>query len=365
MKQKSERLPFQFSNWKPFLYIVALLVLILAGVSGGQAVTAATSANGLVNGDFENGKQGWTAKIATFNTATPAHSGNAAAQLKTSKKTGRAQFFQSNITLQSGATYELTFWAKSPSGKDLDVSLYKQTSAKTSYGLKNRTFALTSNWQQFTVSFTTSGFNGTTSDGRLRFRMPKGQNIEFSIDDVSLTTSDAPPPGGGGDDDEMLIYDFNGLVTESYGGFVMNKPPLENGDWTKPVNFAEGTMYFRAEVRGIPQNQPGMKLGWCFWQGQRENCKGNDVAGVPGTLVMWEADIKSMWKKNGLPIIWSEPRTKNGFAIRNSKNDPVSDKAGWNWNGENPDHWYPLDIRFTVVVVAKDGDFSGWDNYID
>ncbi len=365
MKHKSSRLPVQFSSRKPFLYIVALLVLILVGVSGGQAVTAAPSANVLVNGNFENGKQGWTAKIATFNTGTPAQTGSAAAQLKTTKKSGRAQFYQSNITLQSGATYELTFWAKAPSGKDLDVSLYKQSKASKSYGLKNKKVNLTSNWQKFTITFTASGFNGTANDGRLRFRMPKGQNIEFSIDNVSLTTSSSPPPPSGGDGDEMLIYDFNGPVTKSYGGFVMNKPPLENGDWTKPINFAEGTMYFRAEVRGIPRNQPGMKLGWCFWQGKRENCKGNDVPGVPGTLVTWNADIKSMWKKNGQPIIWSEPRTKNGFAIRNSKNDPVSDKSGWNWNGENPDHWYPLNIRFTVVVVAKGGTFSGWSHYID
>jgi len=29
------------------------------------------------------------------------------------------------------------------------------------------------------------------------------------------------------------------------------------------------------------------------------------------------------------------------------------------------DEWYPLDFRFTVVVVAKGGGFSGWDTYLN
>jgi len=342
--------------------LVVLTGLVFAGPSRVKAQTAAPSANALVNGDFENGTQGWAAKLATYTAGIPAHAGNAAAQLKTTKTTGRAQFFQGNISLQPNAAYELSFWAKAPSGKDLEVSLVKQSSVGTSYGLLNQTVDLTASYQQFTVSFTTSGFNQAVSDGRLRFRMPKGQNIEFSIDDVSLTTSDEPPPPPGGE--EMLIYDFDGLVTKSYGGFVVDNPPLQNGDWTTPANFAEGIMHFRAEVRGIPVNQPDMKLGWCFWQRERENCKGNDVPGVPDTVVTWEASVKNMWKKNGVPIDWTEPRTKNGFSVKSS-NGPVSDKAGFNWSGENPDEWYPLDIRFTVVVVAEGETFSGWENYID
>lgn len=363
MNHQSKILSLRLSAWSLLLGLVALTAFAFAGPAGVQAETAAPSANALVNGNFENGTQGWVAKIATYSAGAPAHTGNAAAQLKTTKKTGRAQFYQSNIALQPGAAYELTFWAKSPSGKDLDVSLYKQSSASTSYGVMNQTVDLTSNWQQLTVNFTTSGFNQAVSDGRLRFRMPKGQNIEFSIDDVSLTTSDeppSPPPDG----NEMLIYDFDGLVTKAYGGFVVDNPPLQNGDWTSPLNFAGGTMHFRAEVRGIPENQPNMKLGWCFWQRERENCKGNDVPGAPNTLVTWQADVKNMWKKGGVPIDWTEPRTKNGFSVKNG-NDPVSDKAGMNWNGENPDDWYPLDIRFTVVIVAAGSSFSGWDDYID
>lgn len=164
--------------------------------------------------------------------------------------------------------------------------------------------------------------------------------------------------------DEMLIYDWNKPITRAEGGFAMDKPPRANGNWVNPVNFAEGTLYFRAHIQDIPENQPGMKLGFCFWQQKRENCKGNRVAGVPGTISTWSVPVKNMWKKGGNPIIWTQARTKNGFSVRNSRNDPVSDKANFNWSGENPADWYPMDLRFTVVVVAKGGTFSGWDHYI-
>lgn len=348
--------------------LLSLTVAAFWGTASVGAETAAPSANVLVNGNFENGKQGWTAKIASFTTGAPAQAGSAAAQLKTTKKSGRAQFFQSNIPLQAGAKYVLTFWAKAPSGKDLDISLYKQSSASKSYGLKNKKVNLTSSWKQFTISFTASGFNGSVNDGRLRFRMPKGQGIEFSIDNVSLSidgsTPPSPPPPGG-DKDEMLIFDWNKQVTKSHSGFAMQQPPNENGNWVSPINFAGGTIHFRAQVRSIPKNQPDMKLGWCVWQDgfTRENCKGNNVAGTPGNVVTWSIKIKDMWKKNGVPINWAQPRTREGFIVRNKKG-PVSSKAGMNWSGENPDDWYPLDIRVTAVVVAAGGTFSGWDHYI-
>ena len=43
----------------------------------------------------------------------------------------------------------------------------------------------------------------------------------------------------------------------------------------------------------------------------------------------------------------------------------MSNYNGWNWNGEDPTEWYPLDMRYTVVVVAKGATFSGWGNYIN
>jgi hypothetical protein len=88
------------------------------------------------------------------------------------------------------------------------------------------------------------------------------------------------------------------------------------------------------------------------------------MPGKSGTVVTWSQSIGSMWKKNGVALDWTKPRDRNGVAIKNSLGKPVSDYSGWNWNGENPDKWYPLNMRFTAVAVRQGKAFSGWNNYI-
>jgi len=179
-------------------------------------------------------------------------------------------------------------------------------------------------------------------------------------------------PAGNGTADEILVYNRGSnanpfTVTQSYGGFIVDKPPpgAANANWTSGqyAGFAGGTLYFRARIISIPKNQPGMKLGFCFWQKKRENCKGQNIDGIPGAERTWSFKLSSMWKKNGQAVDWSQPRTKDGFSVRNSKNKPVSDKGGFNWSGENPANWYPMKIHYTVVLVKAGGTFDGWQNY--
>jgi beta-lactam-binding protein with PASTA domain len=170
------------------------------------------------------------------------------------------------------------------------------------------------------------------------------------------------------DSPELLVYEWNEPVTVADRGFPWNQPPMAsaNGDWTVPINYAEGTLYFRVEVFSQPVPQQ-MRLQFCVWQDNLtlEACGPLDgVSGTPGTLETWSVEIDNMWKKNGVPIDWSRPRQRYAVAIKNTAGDPVSNFRDWNWNGEDPDEWYPLDMRFTVVVVEKGGTFSGWNNYI-
>mgnify|MGYP001827140895 CR=1 FL=1 len=170
-------------------------------------------------------------------------------------------------------------------------------------------------------------------------------------------------------DTELLVFDWNKAVTVGDKGFAWDRPPRPsaNGDWTQPIDFTDGRLMFRAEVRSQPVAQD-MKLQFCFWQYDNalENCGGKRaVSGMPGTVVTWMTNMEGMYMKGGNPIDWANPRDKNGVSIKNSDGDPVSDYNGWNWYGENPEEWYPLDMRFTVVVVAKDARFSGWENYIN
>lgn len=350
------------AKWKrvtvPGLALAVLVLLAFAAPGGLQA----SGDNAVANGDFESGTTGWTCKLCTLQTGAPAESG-VAGQFTTTKATGRGQIFQRNISLQANTTYELRFWARSANGVDLRVTLVQQVSPRVNYGIKNQLFNLTTDGQEFKYTFTTTGFSGTVNDAMLRFQANKGKGLKYSIDGITLTptgTTPPQPPSG----KEMLIYDWNKPITEAEGGFAMDKTSQYlTQNWVSPVNYAGGTLHLRARIFSIPQQQPKMKLGFCFWQKDRENCKGNDVPGVPGTVATWSFALKDMWKKGGVAVDWSAPRTKMGFSVRDGENDPVSNKTSANWGGNDPKAWYPMNLRFQAVLVPAGESFSGWQNY--
>jgi len=169
---------------------------------------------------------------------------------------------------------------------------------------------------------------------------------------------------------EMLVFDWNKPLTKGYGGFAQYKPlskfpQLPNGNWLSPVNWTKGTLYFRVKVLSIPVNQPSMKLGFCLWQlnpRYGEECTKNyAVPGVPGTERRYSQSFSSMNKIGGAAINWASPRWKEGFVVRGPKG-PVSPKAGMNWGGQNPDHWYPMGIHYTAVLVINGGE-PDWSKY--
>lgn len=185
---------------------------------------------------------------------------------------------------------------------------------------------------------------------------------------------------------ELLVFDLNRAVTEADRGFpkygkvaapsqnIVEMFSGTNGNWVYPVNYAEGILMMRVEIFSQPVPQE-IKLQFCIWQ---DDLAGNSlgletctplsnmvgVSGVAGTVVTGSGDISTMWKKNGVPLDWTRSRERYGIAIKNSNGEPVSDYSGWNWYGENPKDWYPLNMRYTIVAVPKEETFSGWSNYI-
>lgn len=188
--------------------------------------------------------------------------------------------------------------------------------------------------------------------------------VLLALASVAAVKAQDAAPAAANVQGELLIFDWNKPVLKSHKGFPWDKPPKENGNWVSPINYAGGTIHFRAQVKGMPRPE-AMKLQFCFWQfsNRRETCSRTQVLSV-GKTVTWSQPLKGMWKKNNVQLDWTKPRTRNGVAIKNMNGKPVSNYSGWNWNGENPDHWYPLNMRFTVVVVQQGKSFSGWDNYV-
>jgi len=163
---------------------------------------------------------------------------------------------------------------------------------------------------------------------------------------------------------ELLAFDWNGPITIEHHGIPAPDPlPGANGDWTQPIDFAQGTIYMRIEVRSQPRPQD-MRLQICWWQDGREACtRAWPIRGEPGAVVTWSQSVPKLWALNDQPIDWRQPRA-NGIVIKDAAGNMVSDYGDWNWGGHDPADWFPLDLRFTAVVVAKGATFSGWQNYV-
>jgi len=174
----------------------------------------------------------------------------------------------------------------------------------------------------------------------------------------------APPPVPSSH--ELLVFDWNGPITVEHHGIPSPEPlPQANGDWTQPINYAQGTIYLRAEVHHQPQPQ-SMRLQICWSQPGRETCtRAGRIVGQPGAVTTWSQPVARLWSLNGgnSGVDWTQPRN-NAIFVRDAANHIISDYGDWNWGGHDPNQWFPLDVRFTAVVVEPGGVFSGWEHYV-
>ena len=152
-------------TWLRATFLVVMIGLLgcLALLGPSLLLADPRAATAVANPGFESGVKNWKCTNCRITSGSPAQAGAAAGQLRTTSRTARAQLFQSGVDLWPATEYQLTFWAKSLGGQDLQVDLYRQTSPFTNYGL-DQTFDLTPEWQSFTVTFTTTGFNQTVGN---------------------------------------------------------------------------------------------------------------------------------------------------------------------------------------------------------
>ncbi len=147
--------------------------------------------NVLSNGSFEAGNAPWlfyTNSSGSFSTAGPAYECTKAARIQVNGIGTNVQLYQAGLQLAANTRYRLRFAAYSSTGADLGIYLHNHQSPYNNYGLSVNQVNLGTNWQLYTIDFTTSGFSGTTSDARLRFWLaPFAQAGDvYWIDAVSL-----------------------------------------------------------------------------------------------------------------------------------------------------------------------------------
>ncbi len=155
-----------------------------------------------INGGFESGTNPWkfyTNGTGAFLTDVPGDGSPNAGHIKILTPGTNVQLYQAGLELEPYTQYLLSFKAYSNTGHDVSVSLQKHGTPYTSYGLLNHQFDLTTSWGSYSVEFTTSGFAGMATDGRLMFWLAPydASGDQYFFDDVVLvrigTTTSSPP----------------------------------------------------------------------------------------------------------------------------------------------------------------------------
>jgi hypothetical protein len=129
--------------------------------------------NIIKNPSFELGTTSWifyTNAQGTFSVTTPGYSGNKSAKIYIATEGTNMQLYQIGVKLESYTKYRLSFAAYSTAGHDMNVRLFKHGSPYTAYAPDFRV-NLGATWQTYTTEFTTKGFSGNVSDGRLMFSL--------------------------------------------------------------------------------------------------------------------------------------------------------------------------------------------------
>ena len=171
-----------------------LIWVILLALRSSSSLPGPTATNLIVNGGFENplsDSWSWDAAAgctAAFSQQTGnAAVGNACARIDVSQTTGvdwNIELAQYNRSLIQGVSYDDTFWARADANRYISVSSQKGSPNWDNYGLYQQVW-ITTNWQQYTVSFTA---NATVSDARLQFFVGAGTGTVW-LDDVHLNQS--------------------------------------------------------------------------------------------------------------------------------------------------------------------------------
>lgn len=173
--------------------------------------------NILGNGGFEDGTMAWafyTNGSGQFNITDSAYECAKAAQLQITQPGSNVQLYQPGLHLEANTQYRLSFAARSSTGHDLALYIHNHVAPYQNYGLAVNQVNLGTDWETYTVEFTTSGFSGTVDNGRLRFWLAPFAKAgdTYEIDEVSLVKVGASASAAAVAGDSPVINTSNGML---------------------------------------------------------------------------------------------------------------------------------------------------------
>jgi hypothetical protein len=164
-----------------------------------RVLTAPPIVNILANGSFESGTAPWTFFTngsGSLAIVSPGTEGASAAKVSITAPGTNVQMHQTGFALEANTKYTLKFDAYANANRNITVSLFQNVSPYANYGLNAQSFTLGTTWQNFSITFTTSGFSGTVTDTRFMFWLANedAAGDQYYFDNVILGKGDGTPP---------------------------------------------------------------------------------------------------------------------------------------------------------------------------
>jgi hypothetical protein len=182
--------PFILATSSTISAIVIENDLPISLISTSTFVIGNSAGHPLLNGSFDEGIDNWefyTNGYGAFAVNQSSHSGHSG-YILISDSSNVTELFQKGIQLEPKTSYKLSFMARSNRGHGASVSVVQDKDPSISYGLTSAPLALTTEWKNYSFTFTTSGFDHPVTDGRFQFSLTPyaAYGDEYWFDDVSL-----------------------------------------------------------------------------------------------------------------------------------------------------------------------------------
>ncbi len=173
--------------------------------------------------------------------------------------------------------------------------------------------------------------------------------------------------------DEIIVHEQDTSMVKKMGFSEFMLPEKAPSDWTSPIAYKDGTVYFRATILTKPSNTPiHYQLGF-QWEGGcnghyfKEKFPNNRLVTIkkPGTYT-WQQDIPSWWEQDCQeqdPIDWTKRISRLLAVVWDETPRVMDDRWGFQREDMNFDLYYPMVTHLQAVLVAPGETFSGWGNY--
>ena len=117
-------------------------------------------------------------------------------------------------------------------------------------------------------------------------------------------------------------------------------------NWEAPINYAEGSVHVRLEVKTKPSAAP-TRFQVCFEMHQNYCCTAQAPAYTTPGVYEWDTQMKDMWRPG--PVNFAQGIVKSALILKDTNNvKPAPENVG----AETAALYMPSDVVVTVTVVA-------------